>query len=299
MRTAYLLTVSHVWRGMGRYPPLYHPMSGGGYPPPRSPLMSHVRGLGTHSPRHTHSHPGHTHHLDIPTPRRDLVPEIPPRQDMGPEKPSQPHPHGQTNTCENITFTQLRWRTVTRPIRRFMLPCLLSKEPKSKLFVDFRLQSNGAVRQIDRGDSLLYFKSSAFPSLSHTECLVAFEIISPVVLDSPLTWLSFSISAVVNQSLRDSKHFSAPQHSRDYMSCAEVLCTIQEAKLLDIFSIKRRHVQWWMEIKRHLITANSQVHLQFSLTADKSTHSVEHINSKRWMLYLTASMFLMIFQEYL
>ena len=51
-----------------------------------------------------------THPLDILTPGRDLVPEIPTSgKDMGPEVP----PPVVDKTCENITFPQLRWRTAT------------------------------------------------------------------------------------------------------------------------------------------------------------------------------------------
>ena len=45
--------------------------------------------------------------LDIPTCMG--IPTLPGR-DLGPEIPT---PCGQTHTCENITFQQLRWRTVT------------------------------------------------------------------------------------------------------------------------------------------------------------------------------------------
>ena len=53
----------------------------------------------------------------VPTPwtyppsRRDLVSEIPPGKDIGPEIPT--HSLLWTNTCENNTFPQLRLRSVT------------------------------------------------------------------------------------------------------------------------------------------------------------------------------------------
>ena len=101
MRTAHLPTVSHcVPCPRGEYPlSPWGPMSGKGEYPP----MSHVRG--EYPPP-----------LDIPTPRshlgRDLVPEIPLRQDMGSEIP----PRGLTDTYENITFPQLPWRAVIKPL---------------------------------------------------------------------------------------------------------------------------------------------------------------------------------------
>ena len=83
-------------------------------------------------PGHTHpikyTHPReHTYPLDIPTPwtypppstgpgardtnafRKDLVPEIPtPKKDMEPEIPTPLWTERLTDTCENITFPQLR-----------------------------------------------------------------------------------------------------------------------------------------------------------------------------------------------
>ena len=85
-----------------------------GYPPPWVP-----------TPRHTL--PGHTHTLDMPTPRytptptpktyphppgRDLVPKIPtPRKDMRSEI-NHPPSNEQTHACENITFRQLLLRAI-------------------------------------------------------------------------------------------------------------------------------------------------------------------------------------------
>ena len=58
----------------------------------------------------------------IPLPRRDLVPEIPTR-------------HGQTNTCENITFSKLRWR----PVNVYLL--FRSSTPVIEMYVLFRMST--------------------------------------------------------------------------------------------------------------------------------------------------------------
>ena len=67
---------------------------------PTVSVVSHVRGWV--GPPH-----GHTH---LP-PRRDMGPEIPtPRKAMETEISTS---CGQTDTCENTNFPQLRWRVVT------------------------------------------------------------------------------------------------------------------------------------------------------------------------------------------
>ena len=65
----------------------------------------------------------------IPTPERDLVPDIPTIWKESGTRDTYPlHPQGtwyqrylippeQTHTCENITFSQLPWRTITGGLR--------------------------------------------------------------------------------------------------------------------------------------------------------------------------------------
>ena len=85
IRTARFPTVSHCIPG---------PKSGGQYPPP-----------------------------GLPTPRRNLVPEIPTSGvDMRPDIPT-PKTEWLTDTCENTTFLQLHWQDVIKCCCNWLFTC--------------------------------------------------------------------------------------------------------------------------------------------------------------------------------
>ena len=94
MCTDHLLTVHVVaatWcQYQGWEPTPSGPMSGGRYPPQTYPP------------------------LDIPNPKKDLIPVVPTAwKDMGPGIPTPP-PNRMTDICENITFPQLLLQAVIR-----------------------------------------------------------------------------------------------------------------------------------------------------------------------------------------
>ena len=107
--------------------------------------------------------------------------------------------------------------------------------------------------------------------------VVAFEILAPVVLDSPITRLFFNQNSSKPISERRGPFFCLSAQPKT-VSNTKTLHTMKGAKLLDILSIKRRHIQWCMKMKGHLITTNSSfTYSSLSLTADTSNQALGHI----------------------
>ena len=103
MHTARLPTISRVSQapclGVGEVPPVRSHVQEG-YPPP----------LWTYPPL-----------LEIPTPRRDLVSEIPTPWKGHGTRDTNPAVDRMADICENITFPQHRWRVVIRCVFSFFL----------------------------------------------------------------------------------------------------------------------------------------------------------------------------------
>ena len=94
------------------------PCTGGKYPP-SPPEVLCCGGNEYSSPGHTHPQtypPTHARNIFTPwtyPPQWTWYQRYPPsRKDMGPEIPIHPPHTGQTESRENITFLQLRWRAV-------------------------------------------------------------------------------------------------------------------------------------------------------------------------------------------
>ena len=126
MRTARLLTVSHVrgYRRLSTHPPGV-PCLGwvGTHPPWAYPPTDTYSSPLWHTPKG----PGKR---DFRPPRNDIGPEIPLPMDR------------MTDTCENITFPQLRWRAVTR--RCWDLH--KTRAPPSELVVSTAVVHKGSCR---------------------------------------------------------------------------------------------------------------------------------------------------------